>query len=181
MSLDFHKVFIGSLILGLGLNPSHANQQKSTADFWNLPSTAEQPLNLSEKKTKMIEIDAIAELANEIHGLPTDASHRVNAVIGEIKTYLAEEKDDGLDEVVDLIGEVDDAIHELNMALNRPETANAQAQVAKLISLFLEARQVLEKTEMGAVSPITNTGQRPMSAAPDGDKHPHRHSPVLMG
>jgi hypothetical protein len=67
-------------------------------------------------------------------------------VIGEIKTYLAEEKDDGLDEVVDLIGEVDDAILELNMALNRPETANAQAQVGTLISLFLEARQVLEKT-----------------------------------
>jgi len=62
MSLDFHKAFIGSLILGLGLNPSHANPQKSTADFWNLPSTAEQPLNLSEKKTRMIEIDAIAEL-----------------------------------------------------------------------------------------------------------------------
>jgi hypothetical protein len=146
MIIDFHKVFIGSLILGLGLNPSHANQQKSTADFWTYPGTLEKPSNRLQNKTKMIEIDAIADIAKAIHGLPADTSHRVNAVIGEIKTYLAEEKEDGLDEVVDLIGEVDDAIHELNKALTRPETANTQAQVGKLIRLFLETRQVLEKT-----------------------------------
>jgi hypothetical protein len=146
MSIDFNKVFIGSLILGFGLNPSYANQRKATVYFWNLPSSAEQRSNGPENKTKTIEIHAIAELVNELHGLPIDAAHRVNAVIGEIKSYLAEEKDDDLDEVIDLIGEVDDAMDALNMALQRPETAQAQAQIGKLISLFLEARQVLEKT-----------------------------------
>jgi hypothetical protein len=92
MSHDFNKVFIGSLICGLWLNPSHANQQKATTDFWNLPGTIEKPSNGLQKKTKMIEIDAIADIANEIHGLPADASHRVNAVIGEIKTYLVPDR-----------------------------------------------------------------------------------------